>query len=252
MPIPTRALLYRKTKEPAEITISFNGELLSIRLRRHARARRYTLGIHATTGAILLTIPPRGSIREATEFAIQHAGWIAARIQRLPSSILFMHGAIVPIRGINTRIEHRRDMPGSAWLECGEDGASLLCIAGEAPHVARRVRDYLKREAKRDFEAATQRVAHILGVRVVRISIRDQVSRWGSCSTSGVLSYSWRLIMAPPFVLDYLATHEVAHLIEMNHSLRFWRLVERICPHTNSAKAWLTEHGSSLHRYRTQ
>jgi predicted metal-dependent hydrolase len=86
-------------------------------------------------------------------------------------------------------------------------------------------------------------------VNIRRVSVRDQSSRWGSCSTTGVLSYSWRLILAPPFVLEYLAAHEVAHLVEMNHSRRFWRLVERICPDMTRAKAWLDAHGADLHRY---
>ena len=111
------------------------------------------------------------------------------------------------------------------------------------------LRDFLKREAKRDLEAASRRAAAALGVTVKRVSVRDQSSRWGSCSTTGVLSYSWRLILAPPFVLDYLAAHEVAHLVEMNHSRAFWRVVERICPDVARAKAWLDAHGAELHRY---
>jgi predicted metal-dependent hydrolase len=134
-------------------------------------------------------------------------------------------------------------------VECGDDGAQLLCVAGEAPHVPRRVRDYLKREARKELERASRAAAAALGVAVKRISIRDQTSRWGSCSTTGVLSYSWRLIMAPPFVLDYLAAHEAAHLVEMNHSRRFWRLVEGIYPDVRRAKAWLDAHGGDLHRY---
>ena len=129
------------------------------------------------------------------------------------------------------------------------DGEPLLCVAGEAPHIDRRVGDFLRREALRDLEAASRRAAEQLGVAIKRISVRDQSSRWGSCSTTGVLSYSWRLILAPPFVLDYLAVHEVAHLIEMNHSPRFWRLVNGICPDADRAKAWLDVHGTDLHRY---
>ena len=128
----------------------------------------------------------------------------------------------------------------------------LLCVAGEAPHVGRRVGDYLRREAQRDLSAASRRAAELLGVSVKRISVRDQSSRWGSCSTTGVLSYSWRLILAPPFVLDYLAIHEVAHLVEMNHSPRFWRLVNRMCPDAERAKVWLDTHGADLHRYGLQ
>jgi predicted metal-dependent hydrolase len=117
------------------------------------------------------------------------------------------------------------------------------------PHVGRRVSDFLRREAARDLEAASRRAAEALGVPVKRISVRDQSSRWGSCSTTGVLSYSWRLILAPPFVLNYLAVHESAHLIEMNHSPRFWRLVKSVCTDAERAKAWLDVHGGDLHRY---
>jgi len=89
----------------------------------------------------------------------------------------------------------------------------------------------------------------MLGVTIKRISIRDQTSRWGSCSATGVLSYSWRLVLAPPFVLDYLAAHEVAHRVELNHSPRFWRTLQRICPEMERAKTWLNAHGAGLHRY---
>ncbi len=106
----------------------------------------------------------------------------------------------------------------------------LLCVAGDRAHLARRVRDFLKREAKRDLDAASRRYAAMLGVAVKRVSVRDQTSRWGSCTAAGVLSYSWRLILAPPHVLDYLAAHEVAHLVEMNHSRRFWRVVAAHLP----------------------
>jgi len=135
------------------------------------------------------------------------------------------------------------------WAEAGEDGAHMLCVAGDRAHLARRVGDYLKRAAKHDLQASCRRYAADLGVTVKRVSVRDQTSRWGSCSSTGVLSFSWRLILAPPFVLDYLAAHEVAHLIEMNHSRRFWRLLLRACPATHRAKVWLNVHGADLHRY---
>jgi hypothetical protein len=113
----------------------------------------------------------------------------------------------------------------------------------------RRVHDFLKREARKDLQKAAQLYADALGVRVRRVSIRDQSSRWGSCTSAGSLSYSWRLILAPPYVLDYLAAHEVAHLVEMNHSPRFWRVVGRICDHVERAKRWLDTYGNDLHRY---
>ncbi|HKM88237.1 MAG TPA: SprT family zinc-dependent metalloprotease, partial [Xanthobacteraceae bacterium] len=128
-------------------------------------------------------------------------------------------------------------------------GERLLCVAGDAPHIDRRIGDFLRREAKHDLETASLKFAADLGVKIGRVAVRDQSSRWGSCSTSGVLSFSWRLILAPSYVLDYLAAHEVVHLLEMNHSARFWRLVQRLCPGHERAKVWLDVHGTDLHRY---
>ncbi len=246
-----RSLLYRRPSEPSAINIVFDREVYLVRVRRHRQARRYTLRIHSGTREVLLTMPPRGSLKQAREFAEKHGGWIAARLDRLPKPTPFAHGVTLPLRGIDHRIAHRTGIRGTVWVE--ETAVErLLCVAGEEPHVPRRIRDFLKREAKSDLEAASRAAADKLGVPIRRVSIRDQSSRWGSCSTTGVLSYSWRLILAPPFVLEYLAAHEVAHLVEMNHSRRFWRLVERICPHVTRAKTWLDVHGTNLHRYGQQ
>lgn len=248
MSIALRALLFRRTSEPSAITVGFDGEIYPVRLRRHHQARRYTLRIHAANREVVLTMPPRGSVKQAKEFAQRHGAWIAARLRRLPDTVPFAHGTLLPLRGVDHRIEHRKGTRGTVWVETHMDNP-LLCVAGGAPHVPRRVRDYLKREARRDLEVASRAAAQALEVDIRRVSVRDQSSRWGSCSSTGVLSYSWRLILAPPFVLEYLAAHEVAHLIEMNHSQRFWRLVERICPEMWRAKVWLDAHGAGLHRY---
>ena len=250
--MPLRALLFRRPTEPSAITIAFEREVYLVRVRRHAKARRYTLRIQSAAREVVLTMPPRGSLKQASEFAQKHAAWIAARLERLPKAAPFTHGTVVPLRGVDHRIAHRRERRGTVWVESGAGDERLLCVAGAEPHIPRRVRDFLKREAKRDLEVASRQAAQALGVTIKRVSIRDQSSRWGSCSTTGVLSYSWRLILAPPFVLDYLAAHEVAHLIEMNHSREFWRLVERICPPMTRAKAWLDAHGTELHRYGMQ
>lgn len=244
-----RALLYRRPVEPQAIDIAFEGDVYLVRLRRHRQARRYTLRIQAATREAVLTIPPRGTVREAKAFAVKHGAWIAARLGRLPQLVPFAHGMSVPVRGVMHRIVHRRGSRGTVWMETDANGKPLLCVAGDAPHIARRIGDFLKREARRDVEAASRRYAAKLGVPIKRITVRDQTTRWGSCSTTGALSYSWRLIFAPPFVLDYLAAHEVAHLVEMNHSQRFWRLVGRLYPGVDRAKAWLDTHGADLHRY---
>ncbi len=247
--MPSRALLYRRPSEPHAIEVIFDRSIYLVRVRRHRQARRYTLRIAAATREVILTIPPRGTLKEAREFAQKHGGWIAARLGRIPEALRFAQGIVVPLRGVAHRIAHRPGHRGTVWTEAGPDGERLLCVAGDAPHVDRRVADFLRREAKRELEAASLRHAAELGVSIRRIAVRDQASRWGSCSTTGVLSYSWRLILAPAFVLNYLAAHEVAHLVEMNHSTRFWRLVQRLCPDHERAKTWLDVHGADLHRY---
>jgi hypothetical protein len=247
--MPARALLFRRPPEPQTLEIYFDRAVYQVRLRRHRQARRYTLRIHTATREVVLTMPWRGNLREAKAFAEKHGGWIAARLARLAEAVPFAAGAVIPLRGVPHRIVHRPGARGTVWPERAESGEPLLCVAGDLPHLPRRVGDFLKREARRDLEAASGRHAAALGVTARRVSVRDQASRWGSCSTAGSLSYSWRLILAPPFVLDYLAAHEVAHLVEMNHSRRFWRLVARICPALPQARAWLDVHGTDLHRY---
>jgi predicted metal-dependent hydrolase len=244
-----RALLYRRPSEPSVVQVVFDKAIYLVRLRRHRQARRYTLRIDAPTREVVLTMPPRGSVREAKEFAQKHGGWIAARLKRLPEAAPFAHGVEVPLRGEPHRIVHRRGERGTVWTETDGSGQRLLCVAGEPPHVDRRISDFLKREAQRDLDAASRNYAAQIGVSIKRICVRDQSSRWGSCSNTGVLSFSWRLILAPPLVLDYLAAHEVSHLVELNHSPRFWRLVKRLYPQAERAKVWLDANGTDLHRY---
>jgi len=247
-----RAMLYRRPTEPQAIEVVSAGAFYLVRLRRHRQARRYTLRIQAATREVVLTMPPRGSLNEAKAFADKHSAWIAARLGRLAEAVPFRDGIEVPLRGATHRIVHRARTRGTVWTETDWRGNRLICVAGDGPHLARRVGDFLRREAKRDLEAASRKYAERLGVALKRVCVRDQTSRWGSCSTTGVLSFSWRLILAPPYVLDYLAAHEVAHLVEMNHSPRFWRLVTRMCPALERAKVWLDVHGSDLHRYGEQ
>ncbi|MFK8253676.1 M48 family metallopeptidase [Ancylobacter terrae] len=234
--------------EPDRLTLRIGGEEVSVGLRRNPRARRYTLRVRNAERDVMLTIPARGSLKEARLFAERHTDWIAQRLARLPQLVAFAPGALVPLRGEPHRIEHRPGARGTVWRETSEAGA-LLCVAGEAAHIARRISDYLRREARADLVAATRRHAGALGVTVSRITLRDTASRWGSCSATGALSYSWRLILAPPFVLDYLAAHEVAHRREMNHGPRFWQTVDRLFPERRRAEAWLKANGAGLHRY---
>src|ERR1700760_770054 len=247
--VATRALLYRRPYEPSRLLIKHGSQIYSVRLRRHRRARRYTLRIHPSDREAILTMPPRGTIAEAKDFAQRHGAWIAARLGRLPKAAPFLPGTVVPLRGVPHKIVHRAGARGTVWTETRDSGEKILCVASDVAHIERRVLDFVKREARRDLQKASDGYAGELGVKVKRLSIRDQSSRWGSCTSAGSLSFSWRLILAPPFLLDYLAAHEVAHLVEMNHSQRFWRVVGRICPSMERAKKWLDASGNDLHRY---
>src|SRR5580704_4886957 len=221
-------------RRPAsEIAIVHGGEIYRVALKRMATSRRYTLRVRAASRDVLLTMPARGTLKAAREFAERHAAWIGARLARLPKPVAFSPGATVPFRGLDHLIVHRPDARGVVWVETE---GPLICAAGDEPHVPRRGADFLSREARLD-------------VKPRRIALRDTSSRWGSCSTTGALNFSWRLIFAPPFVLDYLAAHEVSHIVHMNHSPMFWKLTRRLFPETERAEAWLRAHGAALHRF---
>jgi predicted metal-dependent hydrolase len=243
-----RALFFRRPQAIAPFEIVHDGASYQVRIKRHRQARRYTLRVLTASREVLLTIPPRGSVKEAKVFAEKHGGWIAARLRHVPVAAPFTDGELVPLRGVMHRICHRPRVRGTVWTEVA-DGENLLCVAGDAPHLHRRVADYFKREARRDLDSASRRYAGELSVAIASISVRDQLSRWGSCSSAGALSFSWRLILAPPLVLDYLAAHEVVHLVEMNHSRKFWRILRGVYPDMDRAKTWLDAHGAGLHRY---
>jgi predicted metal-dependent hydrolase len=239
----------RKAAGDGKLVVSCANEAYEIAVQRHPRARRYTLRVREASRDVVMTIPPRGSLRQASAFAEKNAAWIATRLKRIPEPVPFADGKIIPLRGIPHRIVHRPGMRGTVWTEIASDGTALLCVAGGPRHVARRIVDFLKREARRDLFAASRRYAAMLDVEIDRVGLRDTASRWGSCSAEGTLSYSWRLVLAPPYVLDYLAAHEIAHRHELNHSARFWRVVDRLTLDRRRAEAWLKFHGASLHRY---
>jgi predicted metal-dependent hydrolase len=232
----------------AHLEIAHAGQVFRVALKRVSTSRRFTLRVRAATRDVLLTMPSRSTLKSAREFAERHAAWIGVRLERLPRPVAFVEAAKTPLRGVDHTIVHRPGERGVVWTEIGAHGP-LLCVSGDKPHMGRRVRDFLKREARKDIEAAVARHAVRLNVAPRRITLRDTVSRWGSCSSTGALNFSWRLILAPSEVLDYLAAHEVAHIVHMNHSPMFWKLTRRLFPETDKAEAWLKTHGAYLHRF---
>jgi len=224
-------------------------------LRRNARARRFILKIGANKPEVILTMPGNGSEAEAMDFAISQARWIKSRIDAQPDIIAFAPGVEVPLRNIMHTIKHYPDQRGTVWTpgnDIGDLNQPVICVAGDRRHLARRVRDWLKKQARSDLGQSITIHSQHLGLRAKNITVRDQTTRWGSCSSTGGLSFSWRLILAPPFVLDYVAAHEVAHLEEMNHGPRFWKLVEQCIPDYRHAQKWLKSSGSKLHIYGEQ
>jgi predicted metal-dependent hydrolase len=228
------------------------GETHRVQIKRVATARRFTLRVRAATRDAVLTMPPRGSLVRAKTFVERHAAWIGARLERLPVPTPFGAGAAIPLRGVVHEIVHRPHQRGTVWLEAGDDEQGTppkLCVSGAEPFVARRVQDFIIRQARGDLEEAVKRHTTALGVKAQRMTLRDTTTRWGSCSSSGALSFSWRLVMAPPHVLDYLAAHEVAHLRHMNHSDAFWAVTRQLIPDYSRAEAWLKANGAGLMRF---
>ncbi len=234
--------------DPDEVplTVSVAGRVVTVLLRRNARSRRMTLRMDRRPDTAVMTLPRKGKRKDAQAFAEKSQSWIAKQLARQPAVQHFLHGANIPLRGEDHVISATGKVRG--LVQHDKTGRELH-VPGAEQHVPRRLKDWLKSEALSDLETACLHYAGTMGVRYSRITIRDQKSRWGSCAASGALSFSWRLILAPRFVLDYVAAHEVAHLKEMNHGPRFWRLVLAHCATTREAKAWLKEHGRDLHLF---
>lgn len=233
-----------KPKIPASTVIEIDGAPVVVTVRVNARARSYRLSL-PHSGGPLLTLPPHGKWVEAEAFLSRHRNWLAARIHRAPEASRFGDGGVVPLRGLDHRIIGTGKLRGR--VEIADDaGERVLLVPGDPAHQARRLTDWLKEEAQADLTARTAIHAARLGVTVKSVKMRSQASRWGSCSSSGNINYNWRLVLAPPFVLDYVAAHEVAHLVEMNHSAAFWATVKRTLPEMEKGRAWLKAHGRQL------
>lgn len=232
--------------ETETLWLELDGRRAAVRLKRDTRARRLTLRIPVASEPPVLTVPARTRRDAVDAFLAAHRGWLAARLADRPDPVPFREGAVVPLRGVEHRIVRDGALRGRT-RPAVEEGEPVLVVGGAPEHTGRRVRDFLRAEATADLEAAVRRHADALGTRPTSIRVRDTVSRWGSCSADGALSFSWRLVMAPPAVLDYLAAHEVAHLVEMNHSPAYWRVVDRLFPAHRAARAWLKREGARLH-----
>jgi len=213
---------------------------IALTLRRSARARRISLRVSAVDGRVTLTLPPGLPEREALDFARSKQEWLQGHLEGREAEVQARPGARIPVEGQMLRLEAGT---GKRVTPAGD----ALIVPGGQPA---RLQAWLKTLARDRLATASDRYSAALGRPYGKLTLRDTRSRWGSCSSSAGLSYSWRLIMAPPEVLEYVAAHEVAHLEQMNHSPAFWAVVEDLMPDYPARRKWLRQHGTGLHRYR--
>lgn len=216
---------------------------IELTVRRSQRARRISLTVASLDARVVLTIPRGVGEREALEFAKRKEAWLRQRLSSRPNEIRVGHGTEIPFQDETLHI-----LPGKGRSVKREDDS--LLVPGTGSEVARRARTWLANEARVLLAKFSDDYAAQLGRSYTRLTIRDTRSRWGSCSSSGGLMYSWRLIMAPAEVLRYVAAHEVAHLVEPNHSSAFWSKVEELKQDYRDNRKWLRANGNELHRYR--
>lgn len=212
-------------------------------LRRSARARRISLRISQLDGRVTLTLPARVPEREALAFAQEKEAWIRKHLDARDADVVATAGAVVPIGGQLHEVVQGNGR--RVVLDAGR-----VAVPGPADLIGKRLGSHLRALARARLAEASDHYARRLGREYTALTLRDTRSRWGSCTAQGRLMYSWRLILAPPAVLEYVAAHEIAHLAQMNHSPAFWAEVTRIYGDYKAPRAWLRAEGSGLHRYR--
>jgi predicted metal-dependent hydrolase len=220
-----------------------NGEKVVVRTKRNRRARRMTLRIDAANDCAVLVLPSRASLSEGIDFARSKAPWVKEKLESLPPRMPFAPGATIRVKGQLLTIRYDSRVGAHAK----RDG-DILRVGGDPDLVRDRIVHWLRERARCAITRRVEERAAQINKRFRRITLRDSRTRWGSCSARGNLSFSWRLILAPVEVMDYVVSHEVAHLAEMNHGPRFWRLVDELAPRSMRARDWLSHYGTALLR----
>ena len=228
---------------PEEFKIIYGGSHIPVRIKRNKRARRLILRLEQGSGGVILTIPPGTEKSEAIAFTHQNAEWLHVKIQERPARQQFSNGQVLSLLDKQVRIRHDPDDRSAVRLKGNE-----LIVCGRVEHLQRRVFDWLKVKAKDVICPRAELMAGQLGKRIGRGSVRNTRTRWGSCSSRGNLSFCWRLILTPEWVLNYVIAHEVSHLSHMNHGPAFWQTVASFDVKTDKARAWLNDNTARLQR----
>jgi predicted metal-dependent hydrolase len=232
-----------RVKRKQVAVFQVNGERVVVRTKRNRRARRMTLRIDAANDCAVLVLPSRASLSEGIDFARSKAPWVKEKLESLPPRMPFAPGETIRVKGQLLTIRYDSRVGAHAK----RDG-DILRVGGDPDLVRDRIVHWIRERARCAITRRVEERAAQINKRFRRITLRDSRTRWGSCSARGNLSFSWRLILAPVEVMDYVVSHEVAHLAEMNHGPRFWRLVDELAPRSMRARDWLSHYGTALLR----
>ena len=234
----------RPAPQPVHTTIDLGDRTAPLTARVNRRARRLIITVDSVAGRVIVTAPSKRALPEAIDFARTSSSWIKNRLAETNGATPFSSGLIFPLRGRPTTIIQS----GSARNAVRHEGEHLV-VGGDRDHINRRVTDWLKKEARATLTERVDHYAEAINRKRGAISIRDTRSRWGSCAADGSMSFSWRLILAPPSILDYVAAHECAHLVHLNHSPAFWRLVREMGVNAHAARDWFSANGANLYAF---
>ena len=225
-------------------TVYYQGQAVEIVVECNARARRIRLKVGRSSRQAVLVLPRSASVKRGLEFAQSKADWILQQLSALPEKAVFCDGMRLSFLGTECVIHHSPLAKRGVWFE-----QDVIWVSGQVEHLARRVRDFIKKEFAAYALKKARETAEKINARVSKVTVRDTTSRWGSCTRTGHLSLSWRLALAPLSVADYVIAHEVAHLKQMNHSAAFWRVVAELSPEYMSAERWLKKNAAYLHSF---
>jgi len=225
------------------VSLDLEGRVVPLTIRRHPRARNIILRIEPNIGPIV-TVPWHTPFEEGIDLVKRKTAWLLRQLDAAPSRVPFVEGAQVPLLGTERTVRH--DPESRRPVNVTE---TEFRVSGNIEHLARRLTDWFKQEARRVIGERVEKKTLMLGKSYRRISIRDTRSRWGSCTEDGSLSFCWRLVMLPDMALDYVVAHEVAHLKELDHSPAFWRTVEMLTAESERAQAWIKVYGERVFYY---
>lgn len=217
---------------------------IDIKVIRSPRIGKLILRIDSKERLPVLSVPHFCSQRRAVKFVNENMDWILQSLAKLPEIKKFSDGETISLFGQNITISHRPQEKGGVWIE-----NDLLCVSGDSQFLHRRIRDYIRRRAKDEFYMRSKKLAEQIGCTLNGVVIKDTKSRWGSCSSLNNINYSWRIALAPNFVIDYLMAHEVSHLLHQDHSESFWKCVAKLCPEWSKGNSWLRRNGKTLYAY---